>query len=209
MKNKFLKGLIASFALTVSGIVNAGLITIFTDEADFINAVNITGTYDFNSDTLGVFSNNDFGDFSIYENDSLITLSVANTSSIFTSNHIDFFTQCCNVPDTMFIEFDFEINAFGFDFSNEDPTSDFTVVTVDGQSFNVGSPRTNGFFGLISTSSFKLISFVDDPANGGANTSTKFDNFKYQAASVPEPSAIAFFALGLMGLASRKFKKQA
>ena len=33
--------------------------------------------------------------------------------------------------------------------------------------------------------------------------------FTYQIHDVPEPSTLAVFALGLMGLASRKFKKQA
>lgn len=36
-----------------------------------------------------------------------------------------------------------------------------------------------------------------------------FDNFSVSTTAVPEPSTIAIFALGLMGLASRRFKKNA
>jgi hypothetical protein len=42
-----------------------------------------------------------------------------------------------------------------------------------------------------------------------ANAFTAFDNVSFvDAAEVPEPSTLAIFALGLMGLASRRFKKQ-
>jgi len=35
-----------------------------------------------------------------------------------------------------------------------------------------------------------------------------FDNIAYDTAAVPEPSTLAIFALGILGLASRRFKKQ-
>ena len=35
-----------------------------------------------------------------------------------------------------------------------------------------------------------------------------FSNLQIRSAEVPEPSTLAIFALGIIGLASRKFKKQ-
>ena len=45
----------------------------------------------------------------------------------------------------------------------------------------------------------------------GSNDSLSFfgANFQYQTTSVPEPSTLAIFALGVMGLAARRFKKKA
>ena len=48
-----------------------------------------------------------------------------------------------------------------------------------------------------------ISAFVSDSGNVGENY-----NHVFKSASVPEPSTLAIFALGIIGLASRRFKKQ-
>jgi hypothetical protein len=191
----------------------AALITTFTNQASFLTAAGSTSSYNFDANSAGGFSNQDFGDFSVVAAGSGIRLSVLGgaSSSTFSSNHLDFNTACCNIPDTMTITFNNGLLAFGFDFSNEDPTSDYTVLTVDGQSFNVGSSGTSGFFGLVTDTALSSFVFQDDPSNGGANTSTKFDNFLFASNSndVPEPATLLLFGLGLVGLRFSNIKSKA
>jgi hypothetical protein len=56
-------------------------------------------------------------------------------------------------------------------------------------------------------------SYIGGVSNGymaqGVRSGNGFLRITYETTEVPEPSTIAIFALGLMGLASRKFKKQA
>lgn len=42
----------------------------------------------------------------------------------------------------------------------------------------------------------------------GSDYSVRYDNLTYGSVSVSEPSTLAIFALGIMGFASRRFKKQ-
>ncbi|GHF87626.1 PEP-CTERM sorting domain-containing protein [Thalassotalea marina] len=196
-------------ALGLSATANAGIITVYDNEADFLAATSISNSYNFDGDATSNFTDMDFGDFSITADGFDIETSISNSSSYFNSNHLDFYTECCNVPDTMKINFDFGISAFGFDFSNEDPTSDFTVITIDGNSYNVGTSGSAGFFGFTATGPISSVTFNDDAGNGGANTSTKYDNFIFTRAdsvSVPEPTSIAILGLGVLGLALRRRK---
>jgi len=55
--------------------------------------------------------------------------------------------------------------------------------------------------GLSSTVGIRLVLGPDMYNNG-------LDNVKFSTTSVPEPSTLAIFALGMIGLASRKIKKQ-
>ncbi len=199
----------------ISMNANAALLTIYADKASFQADAGMFTSFDFESvSTTNAFTDQDFGDFSVAAAGNAITLSVQDgaNSSVFNSRHLDFFTNCCNVPDTMSINFDVGTTVFGFDFSNEDPSADFTILTADGSSFDVGSSYTSGFFGLISNVALTSFVFNDDPGNGGANTSTKFDNFMYKLdgngnsgpSSVPEPTVIMLLGLGIVGLGISK-----
>jgi hypothetical protein len=51
--------------------------------------------------------------------------------------------------------------------------------------------------------------FFDELEVVSTGRAAEFDNIVNRITAVPEPSTLAIFALGLMGLASRRFKKQA
>ncbi len=66
-------------------------------------------------------------------------------------------------------------------------------------------------FVLLSAGSYSVDFRLYQAALSGGPTGTPFSNgaafFKVENTQVPEPSTIAVFALGMIGLASRRFKK--
>jgi hypothetical protein len=113
------------------------------------------------------------------------------------------------------------VNAVGFDVNDNDGggmllelTNTQTGLIESFQFASVaGSGRTE-FFGVI----FDTTTFISSLRVGGTDPGgiTTWDNFTTGVGenavnpdvSVPEPSTLAIFALGMMGLASRKFKKK-
>ena len=59
------------------------------------------------------------------------------------------------------------------------------------------------------TASLYADSFISNPDFSGLNSSQQSSIVNFNVTEVPEPSTLAVFALGLVGLASRKFKKKA
>ncbi len=123
------------------------------------------------------------------------------------------------------IAFDTQRFIFGFDWLDGD-NSDSYALTVQGQTFE--SPpfgtRTvgRGFFGIISDIAFTEVDFHQTAAGGYIGgfgidnlttsqidvvTCTQDPTLPQCSASVPEPSTLAIFALGVLGLTSRRFKK--
>tara|TARA_B110000503_G_scaffold56880_1_gene91053 strand:+ start:723 stop:1196 length:474 start_codon:yes stop_codon:yes gene_type:complete len=86
----------------------------------------------------------------------------------------------------------------------------FNILTAsEGNSTN----DTGNLLGAINLSAFEnqtvRLNFVwDIPQQFTGPAFFQLDNIR-SSTSVPEPSTLAIFALGLMGLASRRFKKQA
>jgi hypothetical protein len=110
------------------------------------------------------------------------------------------------------------VNAVGFDVLDNDgggmqlsltDANTGIVTTFDFNSVS-GSNRTE-FFGII----FDSTTFISSLRVGGTDPGgiTSWDNFTTgvgeNAVSVSEPSTLAILALGMIGLASRRFKKQA
>lgn len=182
MKNKFLKGLVASFALAVSGFVQADLIisdsTIVDTSGDSYTSIfDITGFSDFEDVILSVEARGDYGDNRTDEflefwldGDSLGTFSFLTSGSYWGGTGDESIDWILN--------FDVVISAAQWDvFSNDNS------LTVSWSN----SPAV-GLFDNYHTS------YVNYSING-------------TPAEVPEPSTVAIFALSLLGLASRKFKK--
>ncbi|MGB3725778.1 MAG: PEP-CTERM sorting domain-containing protein [Glaciecola sp.] len=200
MKNKFLKGLVAGFALLLSGIANAGLITLSEFDAT-------ATTYDFSGLTDGATTVGD--GFLTVSNGEVISI---NEGSLIAPAYYD-------GEDSSVIRFDFLtlVSAIGLDFYvNDQPTTlsifDSTDSLIESITIsNIGLPTSTGFpYGFIGVNAgANLISYatVDTPLIGNELV---VDNIIYQSTTeVPEPSTLAVFTLGLMGLASRKLKKQA
>lgn len=207
MKNNFLKGLVASFALAVSGLANAGLITI-----------------DFESDSTGGVSNgfSSVDASGVYFSDSVgSNLSLGNYgsqgdgTSLAVSSDLD--------GSELIINFDFLISFLSLDFGNDDAgyssPGDLATLTLFNSGVQVGISsvvlnrddimnQTVSFEGLLFDSA--RFSYTNSQYSPIGLTEV-VDNISFQnaAVDVPEPSTLAVFALGLMGLVSRKLKKQA
>jgi len=129
-----------------------------------------------------------------------------------------------NRNNTSLIEFDVffpnPVNAVGFDVVDNDgggmQLSLTNATTGDVTTFDftsvAGSNRTE-FFGVV----FDSTTFISSLRVGGTDPGgiTYWDNFTtgvgigaLDPEAVPEPSTLAIFALGMIGLASRRFKKQ-
>ncbi len=208
MKNKFLKSLVASFALIISGFANAGLITsssgitsaypdyelITFEELTFANGTNIT---------------NQFSPYGVNispELDYLATISRTNGSGAGLYNY-------AGTPYTTPFSFDFTstVEAMGFYIvmnTGQNVTFEALLNGSVVESYNetwsdcCAALSFRGFSGGIYDS--MRVTMVS-----GGNNAMELDNLYFATTTeVPEPSTLVVFALGLMGLASRKFKKQ-
>lgn len=199
MKNKFLKGLVASFALAVSGLANAGLIT-FTPSGTSTVSQGTDLYWDMLSDTTSTSSLGAVGNFWL-------------------SDHGDFHFNT-STGDMVNIGtgtggYLYSLGEMIGASSNWSNGSSFVGTTNFSGIMNFGD---SGIFGL----SFQLAGqthygWVNISEND--NGTQSIHGWGYESVAgraiaagvteVPEPSTLAVFALGLMGLASRKFKKQA
>lgn len=213
IKLKPFKVVVASLVFSTSFFANAGLITTFSERASFEALAESVETENFNSFTSeDTFHTDalDVGDF---------TLSMTGTPST-ARNYIDMppllysefnvdGTTVANIltslSASLFITFDSPIYSFAADFGGFQDGIIRTDIVVDG---NVLTPNINStFFGLISDTAFSVIEF-----RGRENDGFGMDNVNYshsKVSEVPEPSTLAVFALGIMGLASRRANKKA
>jgi hypothetical protein len=115
---------------------------------------------------------------------------------------------------------------FGFDWLDGDSTDSYALDVLGEVFENPPFGRNTvgrGFFGIISDTAFNEVNFYQTAAGGYIGgfgidnlitsqidvvTCTQDPSLPQCSASVPEPSTIAIFALGIRGLASRRFKKQ-
>ena len=216
-----LKAAVAGLVLSVSGFANAGIIVLdFEGVGDvacvdeFYNggtdcAGNSGTNYGvtFGIDSLGIIDSDSggTGNFANEPSDSTVLFFTSGTAilnyaagfdtgfSFFYSssttavvNIFDSINATGNILASINLDAQFADNCAG------DPSGTFCNWTNVGVSF-AGTAKSIDFGGTANFIGFDDITFGSDVAG--------------KATSVPEPTTLAIFALGIMGLASRRFKK--
>jgi len=200
MQNKFLKGIVASLAIAVSGVASAGIIT---------GAVNIDNGHSIYLST----DDNVQGDLI----SSAFNWVDTDTFSANLDAGTDYYLHIAAVDVGVIAGVLGEFNLTGNDhvFSNGS-----TEVLTNTQDWSVSSSGWNNYVdvtysnGTNGTSPWGLRSGVDSNAEWIWSADNCINCTRYfslaitaTAEEVPEPSTIAIFALGIMGLLSRRNKK--
>lgn len=211
MKNRFLKGIVASLAITLSGFANAALIF----------------------DNLGNIEANDITDETRVANSAIMTHILVGGSDVDITG-MGVFGALRSDGDYRFVIFDSlgTLNYLG----GVQSSLATGLQWFDSLAFNLTlTANTSYYMGLISDQSFTYRWSLDAPqftmggltstAGGISGTNGNASNFlapnldntccivqqslrlSSGVTSVPEPSTLAIFALGMFGLASRKYKK--
>jgi len=189
----------------------------FSDRALFQAASGSTQTYDFDGDTAGLLpSVNDFGDFSTQTYTG--RFGRTGEQSITPGGGL-YFDGNFSLTNPLFtITFDEGVTAFGFDFTNTDWSRDFFQINLNGTLFDIGTPRSSGFFGFVLTSgTLSSFNFSDDPFGGGNLDGVLFDNFEYsynrlwtssrEARPVPVPATLWLTLAGLFVVAAAIYQR--
>jgi hypothetical protein len=198
MKFYVLKAAFAGLVLSVSGFANAGIIELNWDTT--LSSTNIVGTtsgdnvslvFRFNSLTNDlsnlVLNQNNFLDYSFYLNDGrFMTFDLLESGSLLFYGSNNFFS---------FDALGSLVGVQSFYIYDNSVMSNIAGVNGIGNGmYNNGRNCT-----LCGSTSFS----VNNVASGLSASSWTVNH-----AQVPEPSTLAIFALGMIGLASRRFKKQ-
>ena len=189
---------------------------------------------DFNNQSLNLFSTSfslDLGDFIVSSgdvaNDQIGIVDFVDTSHMGNNQSVDgsqFFGITGGGGGPSFnIAFDTQRFVFGFDWLDGDATDSY-ALTVLGQTFESPpfgrSTVDRGFFGVISDVAFQAVDFGQTAA-GGVIGGFGIDNLITSSVDiltcaedptlpectpqpVPEPTTLAIFAWGIIGLASRR-----
>jgi len=180
MKFKLLNTAITCLLLSLSSFANAGLI-----EVDF---------------SSGTDSNSHYG---TYEEDGF------NFFSEVTSDHYD-----CLANDSRFCFHDGQANSGDnwIRVTYDSGLFDFSELVISSISSGLSIQSNLGHSAFLTSAQSGLQTFnwsnVSYIRMSSADDTTVFiDTFRANMAQVPEPSTLAIFALGMMGLASRRFKK--
>lgn len=223
MNGKALKGLLTGLVLLTSSLSQAGIITLdfegvgnnatinefYNGGTDSLGNSGVNYGISFGTDALGCIDSDATGGGCNFANEPtadtvmffLSGSSILNNSAGFDTGFSFYYTSSASVSVDVYSELNLTgvllgtINlATNWKDNNciGDPTGDFC-------NWDVGS--------LAFTGSAKSIDF------GGTANQVGFDNITFGSVDpdkveVPEPSTLAIFALGMMGLASRRFKKQ-
>jgi hypothetical protein len=182
MNIKMLKAALAGLVLSVSGFANAGLI--YSD-------TNITGN--FWARTLG-------------------TSTMISGLGPVQFHAQEFFTDTSGLFDFSSIQsYDGYLHLYELVFNPTSQSTNLLAANDDGVS-GIGSSDFS--YVLISMRQYILITSSFSAGENGTFTNTidiaqgRANVFAGKVTDVPEPTTLAIFALGIMGLASRRFKKQ-
>jgi hypothetical protein len=207
MNIKMLKATLVGLVLSVSGFANAGLIAVTsptsfsTGGADGTWGWEFTTSQDISVYSFGAFDNNSDGlladiDVGLWDNSG--TLLATSTISNGTSNTLlaGYRWNDLTSEVDLFAGSTYRIAAF--------LTLDDAIFIGSGHTFNpIISHTGNAVYNLGGTG-------LSYPSNTSSSNQVKYLNasFQFTTVQVPEPSTLAIFGLALMGLASRRFKKQ-
>lgn len=219
MKFNFLKAAIAGMIMVVSGAANAGLMLTVTAEGEG-DANKAASLVTFTIDYASVFDNN------VNYLDTLsITLggkatSPAGPDDDFSNFHFVSNTGGAPIPhDVSFYGGKYGANTIYFDFDDTffDATESFTFdvfvtnactnadgVKCDDVGMNWNSGAILGHLGSTMSATF-----ANGDEAGTYERTFRTTSDSTSVAQVPEPTTLAIFVLGIMGLAARRFKKQA
>jgi hypothetical protein len=187
------------FIMSLTGFSSPSLslsITTYNNLAAFNAAAGSTTTFNFNESATGPAG--DFGDFALSTSDPNIQIEVLNGGPFDGSQYVRYYDAFAELSPFVTVSFDYGISAFGLDYINDDGSSDFSQIIVDGQTFDIGGPLTSGFFGFIIADGLATsFTLVDDPSGGGVLAYANYDNFRYSTSEVPLPAALPLFGTGL------------
>ena len=206
MKNKYLKVYLASLMLSISCIVNIASAGLIVDNGFNVNATNGAGWYNNTATNWRTWD-----DFAV-ANDTIITSAsflMQNSASSYvfeirSDNTGTFgssvFSVALSAADVTVTSVGLGFNQFDFDLSSINLLAGTYWASFSGNSGLYGSKV--GSFGATmiqqlnnSSNSLRTNNYIPFQLNGTTR-------------DVPEPSTLAIFALGMIGLASRRFKKQ-
>ena len=230
MQFKLLKMAVIGSILLVSGlanVANAGLITI-TEEvstASLVDTLLGDGSTELNfysgvgftiGETFQGLSVNDPGGTS---NENFILSNASNPLSLLVgtaSNGVGF---CCggivglaggsvNGDDigegVIAILFDFDVTNLGLRLLGGGGTTSFHFFDSNGLLMDTVTSANAASYAFTSSQAYRGVAIETTRIAGQAYADLRFDRAVEQ---VPEPSTLAIFALGMIGLASRRFKK--
>ncbi len=207
MKVKLFTPIVLGLITLISNVANAGLITGTGDISTDSNLVGGT-VIDFESSSLGSFPSLIDGNVTITSNGFFeISNNHAgqfNTTGQYLENGSDF------TPSTWYFDFAVAVDVFAFNMGAHDESWSLSVFnganlleTIEITA--VGGSELGQYYGIYNSG----ITRAELSNNGG--DWVMIDNLTYieqDQVEVPEPSTLAILALGMMGLASRRFKKQ-
>ena len=222
MKHKLLNSYLVSLILAAScsvGVANAGLIV--------IQGTGLTGTDKIENFDIGALGNNVSTQFT---GNGLTFNTISGAGVALTSNAncgnslqgvtnqylyagLNFPCSGSSLTDSFSILFDNDVSELSWQGFNRAGGTGFTVTALldNVQVSVIDLNTTNNFenqFMMFTGSNFNELRIIE---NGTSNLFFAMDNFAWNEATsqdVPEPSTLAIFALGMIGLASRRFKKQ-
>jgi hypothetical protein len=202
MKNKFLKSILASFIVLINSVANAGLINLIDNgdfEADYTGQ-NVPSWVQLTGGNSGSNIRTFIGD-------------TGSNQVAYMQGHNSGYSLSQTVNVSAGVEYDFSFDwgeggdAFRDVYLRADIYENGSVVASSdwltaGLNTNV---LFNQQFSFTPTSGLIDVRFQETSAR---RVFVFIDNVSLTTESVPEPSTLAIFALGMMGLASRRFKKQ-
>ncbi len=215
MKNKLLSTALGMMILLISSlnsISHAGIIALESTRGvgnqnysgslamyfDVTSAINVTELGAFDSGLDGFISNIQVGIFD--RNTNLMVTEIA--TLLGTSNTLIGNSRFFDITDVKLEIGNYAIVARGFGSDSNGNAGSFGPAPIINDDSGVIQFIGGGYFGGSSITDFNLI-----PDSGPANRYDAGTFIYNRAMQVPEPSTLAIFALGVIGLASRRFKK--
>jgi len=224
MKLKLLKTMLIGVILSVSGVAHASLITSGTLSRDTSSDVVVDSSgyewlaWDYNTsgtlmDLLNVrlAANGDLYGWEVAtSNEFFNMLSNAGVIGISSACSDNEASTACSYSDHSLTNGNYADFFAMFKLGGNWGTSTTTdYVMFDSE--RGARAETSSTWDYMSFDSYRSLSYVEIHGSGNFynnSTTHRMPIALYRSAQVPEPSTLAIFALGMIGLASRRFKKQ-